>query len=167
MALQNPDLNDQGYLRQNTDQSLARPSRRLEQPWRGLHQRFGKLEAALIAATKPALPAGTDIQLQLLNLKNDMKMLFDSNTTAEREEAMLSELRAKVKEKDEVGMYLLGADKWPEHYLASRGQGTCAMSYTTKAAAILSSLQSEAVHLIPGKQPELIGLRQWLRIAGE
>jgi hypothetical protein len=106
---------------------------------------ISSLERTLEAATRPKLPAGADVQMQLLNMKNDFKMLFDSVHEASLPDAMLEELAGRIREGDEVGTYLLGADRWPALYLHSRGRETDAYNYSTKAAALFRPLQSETV----------------------
>lgn len=147
VQLKNPDLNADAIGRKKadiagkaaTDANAARDRAKAT---------TDRLEAKLKAATMPKLPATKDLaaqQMQILNLKNDYKMLFDNIHEAALADAMLSELKNKVESSDELAIFLLGSSEWPQLYLRSRGQDISAFDYSTKAAQIIQPLISEDV----------------------
>lgn len=144
VALQNPDLNDEAVERKYrpiVTKAVAEAKAARDK----VAASIASLERTLEAATTPKLPAGADVQMQLLNMKADLKMLFDSVHEASLLPAMLEELAGRIRAGDEVGVYLLGADRWPAIYLQSRGRETETYDYTRQAAAALKPLQSETV----------------------
>jgi len=102
------------------------------------------LEKRLQAAIQPKLPSGdaSAIQLQLLNLKNDLKMVFDPIHEAALVDAMVNELKSAIIKGDALTTYLLGSDPWPDRYLNSRGQNAYALLFHQKAVSEMAPLQS-------------------------
>ncbi len=144
VGLQNPDLNDEAVERKYrpvVTKAVAEAKAARDK----VAANIAALERTLEAATKPKLPAGADAQMQLLNMKQDLKMLFDSIHEASLLTAMLEELAGRIRAGDEIGVYLLGSDRWPAIYLRSRGRGAEAYDYSRQAAAALKPLQSETI----------------------
>jgi len=144
VALQNPDLNDVAIERKYRPIITSAVSEARAAMDRAAAN-ITKLEKTLTAATKPPMPGGSDVQMQLLNMKNDFKMLFDSIPAAALLDTMVEELEGRIRAGDQVGIYLLGADRWPVLYLQSRDEHTQAMQYAQRAAAAMRPLQSELV----------------------
>ncbi len=147
VQLANPDLNQDALKRKKqaivnkaaTDATAARDRARAT---------TDRLEAKFKAATMPKLPGSKDLAAQqaaLAGLKADYKMLFDSVHVAALADAMLSELKNRVEVRDELAVYLLGSDRWPELYLRSRGQDMAAYDYSMSAAQMVSPLLAESV----------------------
>lgn len=105
------------------------------------------LEKRLQAAIQSKLPGGdaSAVQLQLLNLKNDLKMVFDSIHEAALVDAMVDELKNAIVKGDALTTYLLGSDPWPDRYLKSRGQDAYALLFHQRGVTEMAPLQSEMV----------------------
>ena len=144
VALQNPDLNDAAIERKYRPIITSAVSEARAAMDRAAAN-IAKLEKTLAAATKPSMPGGSDVQMQLLNMKNDFKMLFDSIPAAALLDTMVEELEGRIRAGDQVGIFLLGADRWPALYLQSRNEPAQAMRYSQRAAAAMRPLQSDLV----------------------
>jgi hypothetical protein len=147
--LQNPDLNPAG-LQKKKQAILTKSANEAQAARDRAVATTGRLEAKFKAAVLPKLPATKDLaaqQMALLNLKNDFKMLLDSVNVAAVADAMLSELKNRVEVGDELAIYLLGADRWPEMYLKSRGQDGAAIEYGIEAAEVMQPLIADSVRV--------------------
>lgn len=115
----NVDLTHEAQLRQ-INEALAAARARIDENMQKLIKLAQDLKAQLEKELAPAKPDKID-QGELLNLKNDLRMVLDALDPRQALNRMAQALEEALTTGDSLTVWLLGGSNWPFLYLESRG----------------------------------------------